>query len=377
MHPEEFVRRFKKSMEDSDSRFAFFIGSGCSVSSGIPDATKLVKQWLPRIKKLRTGSEENLEKWIKEEFPEYKGDNAALYYGKAIEALFLTHEERQKEIERITEGKDPSFGYAVLAQLMSNENYGRHCNIILTTNFDDMAADALYLYTNKKPLIISHESLIGFVRISRMRPLILKLHGDARLAPKNTKTETEDLDEAVKKVLKNLLSEVGLVFIGYGGNDKSIATLLNELHPGSLPWGVWWIGSKMPDNEMGQWLKERNAKWINHHDFDELMLLLWNEFQLKHPERERFDMLVKTYFETFKKLKDKVEAEPTSNESEMLKVAVEKAAGEVKDWWSVYFEASKIEKTDPLKADKIYRDGLKKYPSSPNLNGNYAIFFKR
>src|SRR5574337_307776 len=113
MHAQEFVRRFKRLVENTESRFAFFIGSGCSVSSGIPDAGLLVKQWLPRLKELRTGDDESLEKWLSQEYPEYKSEEAAKYYGKIIEELFLTSEERQKEIERLTEGKDPGFGYAV------------------------------------------------------------------------------------------------------------------------------------------------------------------------------------------------------------------------------------------------------------------------
>ena len=47
------------------------------------------------------------------------------------------------------------------------------------TNFDDMVADALYLYTQKKPLVMVHESLASFVDTGRTRPTVLKLHGDA------------------------------------------------------------------------------------------------------------------------------------------------------------------------------------------------------
>jgi len=114
--------------------------------------------------------------------------------------------------------------------MMTFEDIGRHCNVVQTVNFDDLIADALYLYTQKKPLVISHESLSGFVKITRTRPLIMKLHGDARLDPKNTEKETQGLAENVRKVLKNLLHETGLIFIGYGGHDESIAEILTELH---------------------------------------------------------------------------------------------------------------------------------------------------
>ncbi len=380
MHAQEFVRRFKKLLEDPDSRFVFFMGAGCSGSSGIPDAGALVRQWLPRLKVLKTGDEENLQEWIGKEFPGNRSDNASSFYGRVIENLFLTREERQKEIERLTEGKDPGFGYAVLSQIVSNNTVGRHCNIILTTNFDDMVADALYLYTNKKPLVIAHETLVGFVRISRTRPLVIKLHGDARLSPKNTEIETQELDESVKKVLRNLLSEVGIVFIGYGGNDKSIVSILNDLHKDALPGGVWWINDKMPDNDMGQWLKGRNVKWVNHLDFDELMLLLLNELELKHPEGKRFDKLMKTYFDTFEKLKNKIEAKPDNEESKPLKEAFhlvsDKIVEEGEYAWAKVDEARKYQETDPGKADTIYQKGVERFHDDSWLLMNYAIFLQ-
>lgn len=119
MKAEEFIRRLKTLIHDNeDSKFVFFLGAGCSVSSGIPAAARLVNQWLPRLKEMKTGSEDGFKSWIKDVYPDYTEENASSFYGKVIEDLFLLPEERQREIERLTEGKDPGFGYAVLAQLM-------------------------------------------------------------------------------------------------------------------------------------------------------------------------------------------------------------------------------------------------------------------
>ncbi len=226
---QEFVRRLRTAM-NGDSRFAFFLGAGASVSSGIPSAGTLVRDvWLPRLKEMRTGKRSDSNLWAVDIFAGYTPESAAKYYGPVIEQLFLSPEERQNEIERLVSNREPGFGYAVLSQLISHRENGKHCNVIITTNFDDMVQDALYLYTNQKPLVIVHESLVGFVKVGRTRPLIIKIHGDARLAPKNTETETEQLTRAVRNTLKNLLREVGLVFIGYGGNDSSIASVLKEL----------------------------------------------------------------------------------------------------------------------------------------------------
>jgi hypothetical protein len=115
MKAEEFVRRFKMLMSKYEGKFIFFLGAGCSVSSGIPAAGELVKNWLPRLKKIKTGNDENIEQWVNEEFDDYDTNSPGLLYGKIIEELFLTPEERQREIERIIGGRDPGFGYAVLS----------------------------------------------------------------------------------------------------------------------------------------------------------------------------------------------------------------------------------------------------------------------
>ena len=375
---EEFVRRLKDQI-NQDSKLVFFLGAGCSISSGIPGAGDLVKSWLPRLKKFETGSEEDCDSWVKEAHPNYDENNSASFYGKIIKKLFYTRDGQQQEREKIIEGKDPSFGYAVLAQLMTHERYGRHCNMVITVNFDDLVADALYLYTNKKPLVIAHESLAGFVRITRTRPLVIKLHGDARLEPKNTEQETNELSVDIKKVLEKLLNETGLIFIGYGGKDASIAKLLNDLSPDSLPGGIYWVGSKIPEGEIGEWLKKRNAVWVNHRDFDELMAYIFNEFKLGHPEKARFDKLMNTYFETFKKSRDKVETEPESKDADKLKLLFDKLSKDLEKsdfWWTVELEAEKYKKSNIDKADSIYREGLKKFKDNANLIGNYANFLR-
>ena len=374
---EEFVRRLKNLLEEKeDSKFVFFIGAGCSVSSGIPAAGPLIKSWLPRLKRLKTGDERNYEEWAKGKYLNYEEDKAAQFYGRVIEDLFFTVDERQGEIERLTEGKDPGFGYAILAQLMTHPSCGHHCNVILTVNFDDLIADAQYLYTHKKPLVIYHDTLAGFVRVTRTRPLVIKVHGDARLEPKNIERETEELSEDVKKVLRALLSEMGLIFIGYGGNDEGLATIFKELPTSALPWGIYWINERIPEGEMRKWLQEREAIWVKHKDFDELMLLIWNEFELKHPDDKRFGRLLDTYYETFNKLNKKVEAKPETAEKRILEKAVKKAIRESTSWWAVELEAAKYERKDQEKADEIYQEGLEKFPNEANLLGNYATFLK-
>ena len=178
--PDEFARRLKGTTREADKRFAFFLGAGCSASSGVADAAGLVRdEWLPRLRDLRAPLRADLNAWAKDEFAGWDPENAASFYGPVLEALFLHGEERQREIERLCDGRFPGFGYATLASLVAFE--GGRFNVVLTTNFDDLVADALYLFTSARPLVIQHESLASYIRPTRTRPLVVKLHGDHRL----------------------------------------------------------------------------------------------------------------------------------------------------------------------------------------------------
>jgi len=101
----EFVRRFKNKMdENEDSKFVFFLGAGCSVSSGIPAAETLVRNWLPRLKRLKTGDNSDYEDWAKEHYVGYDGTNGSSFYGNVIIVILLTRcpNELINPVTRIT-----------------------------------------------------------------------------------------------------------------------------------------------------------------------------------------------------------------------------------------------------------------------------------
>jgi Tfp pilus assembly protein PilF len=373
MQVQEFVRRLRKTGCDTDCRYSFFLGAGCSKSSGIPTASELVAQWLPRLKYIKTGNDSDPEKWAAKTFKGFTKEKAGAFYSQIFKALFDNHEDGQKEIERIVEEKEPGFGYGVLAQLLSHPDYGKHFNVVLTTNFDDLVADALYLYSCKKPMVIYHDSLISFVKISSTRPIVIKLHGDAKFDPHNRAEETASLEKGVEDVLKTFLCEAGLIFAGYGGNDNSIAKVIEQLPRSAFPRGIYWVGNNIPDTPLKAHLEKHNVTLVKHLDFDELLLLLREEFKLAHPEKERYEKVYSKYFDTFKKLAEKVEKEDSPAKQELAK-AINTAASDFKDWWAVDLEASKYKKSDPEMSDRIYSEGLIKFPNSIELHIVYANF---
>jgi hypothetical protein len=167
----QFAREFHHAVADYRSRFAFFLGAGCSASSKIPIAGELVRDhWLPKLMYRNTGRNGDVHAWAAEHLSGYTRETAAQYYGEVIQQLFRSADLRQREIDRIVSGREPAYGYSALAKLLTHPEVGPYCNVVLTTNFDDLVADALYLYGDARPLVIGHEALIGFVRVTRAPP---------------------------------------------------------------------------------------------------------------------------------------------------------------------------------------------------------------
>ncbi|MDB4948303.1 MAG: hypothetical protein JWM27_952 [Gemmatimonadetes bacterium] len=369
-----FVRRIKQVLDTEDKRFAFFLGAGCSISSGIPGAGSLVRNvWLPKLRDLNAPERTDLNTWATEAFAGYDARLPALLYGELIDALFPHPAERQREIERLCDGKFPAFGYAVLARMM--EINGGKFKVVLTTNFDDLIADALYLYTSTRPLIIPHEFLARFIRPTRTRPLVVKLHGDHRLSPQNTSAETDRLKGDISRQVRNILHDRGLIIIGYAGNDQGIRTMLDGLPSEALPLGIYWVSGTEPDCALREWLERRGAVWVEHGDFDQLMLLFRDVLDLRHPDEKRFEAVFRNYRDTYQKLSGRIVALPvTAPSSAALKDAVERADSGFSDWFSAYLTAERLTATDPERADATYRAGLEQFPASPELMEMYALF---
>jgi hypothetical protein len=322
----EFTRRLRSLADNHENKIVFFIGAGCSISSGIPSAANLTKEWIKVLKMFEVGDSISFDEWISsgERYKNYSDENSSAFYANVINDLFPDEDQRQKEIERIVTQKDPRFGYATLASLLSDTKFGINFNKILTTNFDDLIADALYLYTNKKPLVITHESLIDFATLSSIKPTIIKLHGDAQLNPKNIESETAKIDERVKEKVISIVRESYVIFTGYGGNDTGIKEIFKNVT--NLKSKVYWVNHKIPKTDFGKWLENTEAIWVDHLDFDLLMMSIFIEFELIAPEfKSRFDQLQHSY----KKRSDKLEL--SFNESlDNLNVQISKEPSEEK-----------------------------------------------
>ena len=118
--------------------------------------------------------------------------------------------------------------------------------------------------------------------------------------------------------------------------------------------------------------------WVEHRGFDLLMLYIRNVFEIELPENdeygERFRLFKESYFKTLKEIDEIGRETDDVEDQKSIEEAVKEGAKQYDDWWAVELEAEKYKETDRGKADEIYRDGLKQFPDSHQLMGNYALF---
>lgn len=278
-------------------RFCFILGSGASVESGIPSGTTLEMAWmncimgaeadgdtppksLPDLEKTARALE--TEKRLSHTFDQIKAAwEKARKEGKPIpsEYYFDIYKLRfypnkrngYRYMERLMEPCEPSVGYHTLALMLTENNQN---NLVITTNFDSLVEDALFLYTMKKPLVVNHESLAGYIESDIQRPIVAKVHRGLMYEPFNSPDTTDKLQKEWRETLGYALNTYTPIVIGYGGGDHSLMDYLKEEQT-VLRHGIYWCYRKageLPEEDVLKFLEEKDGYLVGIGGFDDLML---------------------------------------------------------------------------------------------------------
>ncbi len=390
-----FVKRFKLVTDKIENRsFAFLLGAGCSVTSGIPAGGKLAHRWLQEMYDVTPEKrdaapdqrpEDGLRIWATAanlDIDNFAYDRAAEFYAQIYDRRFGDDPEKgYAYLQNEMQAAKPSFGYAVLSQLLTRT---RH-NVVITTNFDDLAADALAIYTPERGFVCGHESLAPFIDPQPTRPLIAKVHRDLLLGPQNTAADTILLHTAWDKALRAILKNHSLVVIGYGGNDGSVMNFLTSLPAGAIPGGIYWCyrsSNGLPEQRIQRLVARQKGKLVEIDGFDELMLLFFAALEkfkfLYKPVQDTAKERAKAYLEKFEKLKTSLDQQ--ENQTDLLREFRESLYKKIQgvpgyDWQDWVLRADS--ENDPEKKENIYRDGMAMLPNSFELAGAYATFLTR
>lgn len=309
-----FLNMLKES-SDNGKRFCFILGSGVSKSSGIPTGIELSKAWIKEIEELYNEKEiEDLKKKLGIEDISIKSEN---YFDIYNLRFHPDYNNGYSYLEKKMENAKPGFGHYPLARfLTTTEN-----NLVITTNFDSLIEDALFIYTEKRPIVVGHESLAEFIDVSTKRPIIAKLHRGLFFHPLNRSNELQELSEQWKKVLKMVFRIFTPIVIGYGGGDRTLMEFLKdesvELN------GIYWcyVGGR-PSDDIIKLVKNKSGYFVPIAGFDEMMFMLARKFQYESPNEkirkvaeERAELYDREFEEFSRKMEEIIE--PTEEQRDV------------------------------------------------------------
>lgn len=352
-----------------DHAYAWVLGAGASRSSGIPLAGELVHRWLSELHRRLDRENKPLAEWATAEalgIPKFDYKTAASVYSRVYERRFGDNpDEGFAYLEALMTGKDPSPGYSILAQILDRTAH----KVVISTNFDNLVADALSIYTTTFPLVIGHESLANFVRVVSRRPIICKIHRDLLLGPKNDHRSLRRLHESWAAALRALFSQYTPMFIGYGGNDDSLMDLLESLDPGDIKGQLIWCYHERyePTDRIVELVEQHRGALVPVPDFDLLMVQIGDKMKVEPID----DAIEKRATERARRYREQLITLDTTAYPEarrILRGAFERAGGTLAWMQKINTEAS------TARRKQFFEHALEEYPNDLQLQLSYANF---
>jgi len=280
LKPTEHVIDLILNRSEDRPNYVLLLGAGASWNSNVKTANDMIIEWRNIIYE-RSHIRIKYSSWLPKQDWYGKDDE----YSVLFEYLYDEQSQRRDYIEKILDQAHPSWGYVYLASLIQKNIF----NAVFTTNFDDLINEACYLYTDGvRPIVCAHDSEVSTLRLTRLRPKIIKLHGDFLFdSISNISTETQRLTRNMETKFAQFGQEYGLVVVGYSGRDNSVMSILEKLltKRNYFRHGIYWCIRKgeVPRKRVEELLKNDRVHGIEIRGFDELMAELHEKANLDLP----------------------------------------------------------------------------------------------
>jgi protein O-mannosyl-transferase len=358
---EVFVNHLRDTLRNPDNRICFILGAGASVESGISSGAELAKQWYRELPTFH--SQKRIDDWKAE--VEFNENDIPAHYAK----LFRLRYEGQQDngihhITSIIEKGSPGFGYTILSQVLQRTPH----NVVVTTNFDTLTEESLYVFTNKRALVCNHENLAHLAKPSSTRPLVVKIHRGLYMDPLNDEKDIAEIKPEWKKTLTSIFQNYIPIVIGYGGNDDSLMNYLGSIEPCQRMY--WCIrGSSKPKAEIIKVVQRHRGSFVTTDGFNRLMFRFIDLFDLT----KMHEVLEQTAKDRAEKLRSEFEEAgknigltgTVEEKTELGKVADD---FDKTDWLQWELKASAASNPEDIKA--IYTQALEILPNSRHLYYN-------
>ena len=261
------------SMHARPQTYALLLGSGISVSSGVPSGWQVTLRLIERLARLD------------EEEEDVGADPIAWYRGRVggdpdysdvLSDLAKTSADRRNLLEQYFEPNDeereqglklPTEAHRAVAKLIADG----FVRVVVTTNFDRLLEVALSDAGVQASVVSSAAHAAGAIPIAHSRCTIIKVHGDY-LSPdlKNTVDELAGYDPAIDGLLDEVFDQYGLIVCGWSGKwDAALRKAI--LRSPNRRFATYWLHRRPLEPEAEEMFQHRNAISVPIRDADTAM----------------------------------------------------------------------------------------------------------
>lgn len=218
-----------QQIAERPQNFYFWIGAGCSVSSGIPLSSEIIDYISVRVYEKTHPADRgkktaaDIFDWLKRE----KWFNTNFPYISALEKEFPSVTLRTEYFSKLIKDKDPSPSHFHLAMQMKHHKLA---NTLVTTNFDNLLEKAFAILKGVSIITIRAFDQLSEIKDDDRRYLI-KIHGDYNhYEVKYLRQGMGRLfDDMEARVTQMATSDYLLVFLGYSGTEVGVLNLFHKL----------------------------------------------------------------------------------------------------------------------------------------------------
>lgn len=378
--PKAFTHLFGEAGKCS-RRFCFILGAGASRQAGIMTGVDMARQWSDQLKEKYEGNE--LKQLMDKLNIDSIEPNSKNYFGIYDLRFYPDYQTGYTYFEKELEKGTPSLGHHVLAKILA----GKKHNLAITTNFDSLIEDALFIYTNEHPLVVGHESLAQFINLNIERPVVAKIHRGLYYHPFNRQEEINALADEWKNTLKNAFMVYTPIVIGYAGGDQSLMKFLcdENVKMNGMYWCYW--NREEPSQEIIELVKSKNGCLVPIESFDQIMFLLSRKLGIENPEKEMLEVTrkrIESYNQQYDEFEERIRTASKKNDSSNSIIgetlnAIDSLNEELlKDTENEQTSEAFLKKGDVYRRTGNHEDAIAAYTRSIELNpDNYLAYHNR
>ncbi len=250
------IVRLAASATPGDRKFILVAGAGVSKDAGVPTAWDLMLKTAGLLYASEVDKVDpliDLKKWF------LQSEYAELPYSELIGQIYPNYPDQQRFLKEYLNDHKTGEAHTLIAELARRGII----RAVVTTNFDHFIEKALEDKGLEPQVISTEEDLMHSEPLIHCKAIrVYKPHGTlGRGALRNTPSDLERLSPKMESGLVRILSDHGVIVLGYAGEDEGMARVLDQRDCNYYP--LFWVDPLPPAGKRKELIDRKQYNTIS------------------------------------------------------------------------------------------------------------------